>query len=437
MALALRTGVTAPRIVVRGGTYAVTRRCVCRKAFLGWWHPEVDDVFFWCLALMARKCGVCLHHAVRVGSHYHLTFTLTRPNLGDFLQRLNHQLSCALNKLLEREGHESPRELFDARGTHAMRLMDAEAQLAHIVYERGNVVDAGLAETCDGVPGRTLDMGLWKGAGVALKRPTVHFPPGEEVLRLEAPPLLYRAFGGDLDALVHHERKLEEEAARAIRARRKRRARTPDEVRSIDPWDEPLTPRERRGGRVPSFKTGRVGVAGKEARIRGATEVRSFREMHAAANGRWCEGDRDVSYPHGTYEMRRFHGARVAAPAPDAWVSAPGPTLEEVRAELERKPVRPDEGLVDRVRATVVEAEDRTRGTAGDRAQDAALEDPARGTAEDRAQDAALEDPAQDARADGEAPESEGYEIRPRHAEESRGFIHLRNDVEGTGPPED
>lgn len=356
-ALAMGGIVTAPRIVVRGATYAVTRRCVCRKAFLGWWHPEVDDIFFWCLAYAAEKCGVHLHHAVRVTSHYHLTLTVTEENLGEFLRLLNHQLSCMLNTLLVRERYDAPRELFDARGPHVMRLMDAEAQLAQLVYERLNVVVAGLADTCDGVPGRTLDPGLWKGAGVKVVRPRVYTASGVDTreLRVSPPPLLYRGFGGDVDGLVHHVGKLERGGEQAIRSARKRPAKTRAEVQAIHPWDEPMTLRESGGERVPTFKTGLVGLEGKELRIRGATEVRAFREMHHAANVEWRGGDRAAVYPHGTYEMRRFHGVSVADPAPDAWVSAPGPTLEEVKAELEREGAQREAGLVARVREAVAE----------------------------------------------------------------------------------
>ncbi|MBO6936663.1 MAG: hypothetical protein JJ863_16945 [Deltaproteobacteria bacterium] len=368
---------TAPRIVVPGATYAVTRRCVCRKAFLGWWHPEVDDIFFWCLVMVAEKCGVYLHHAVRVGSHYHLTFTITRKNLGEFLRLLHHQMSCMLNTLLARERYDAPHELFDARGSHVMRLMDAEAQLGHIVYERLNPPAAGLSDTCDGVPGRTLDPGLWKGAGVRLTRPTVYTASKKRsrVLRVSPPPLLYRAFGGDLDGLVHHIGKLERDGEQAIRAARKRPAKTAAEVRGIHPWDEPMTLRESGGGRVPSFKTGKRGLEGKDAEIRGALEVRGFREAHASANEEWRAGNRDVEYPCGTYEMGRFHGARVADAAWDAWVSAPGPTLDEVKAELARDDVEcegVDPEMLERVRGAVVhgaaEMVDEKAGCAGDAA---------------------------------------------------------------------
>ena len=265
-----------------------------------------------------------------------------------------------LNTLLERERYDAPRELFDARGSHVMRLMDAEAQLAHLVYERVNVVDAGLAETCDGVPGRTLPPALWKGAAVRLRRPSVYAKRGSDSRewRLTAPPLLYRAFGGDLDRLVHHEGKMERDVERAIRRARTKPAKTPDEVRAIHPWDEPMALRESGGGRVPSFKAGLVGLEGKDARIRGALEVRAFREAHTTANEEWRSGNRTVVYPAGTYEMERFHGARVADAAPDAWVSAPGPTLDDVKTELgldEVEGVEADPEMLERVREAVVE----------------------------------------------------------------------------------
>ena len=347
-----------PRIVARGATYAITRRTVFRKAFLGWWSKEVDDIWFWCLALACEKCGVVLHHAVRVGSHYHLTITCLEENLGEFLWWLNHSMSRALNALLEKEGYDAPGQLFDGRQTHVMRLMDAEAQMVSLVYERLNPPKAGLSETCDGIPGKTLPPAMWKsGTGLELERPSVYFASGptRRRVRTEPQPLLYLAFGGDVDALVHHLNKLEREGERAIRrARDGRPARTLEEVRAIHPCDEPRTPREAGGGRVPCFKTG----LGPLAQMKGAVEVTGWRKQYRAARKRWEGGDRDGQFPHGTYEMRRSHGAEVAEPAPDAWVSAPGVTLEEAKAMVATGAAQRDEDLVNRVRETVMESLD-------------------------------------------------------------------------------
>jgi len=318
----------------------------------------VDDIFFWCLALACAKCGVTLHHAVRVGSHYHLTVTLLEERLGDFLYRLNHSMSCALNVLLVKERYDAPGQLFDGRQTHVMRLLDAEAQMASVLYERCNPPTAGLSETCDGIPGQTLPPALWKsGAGIEFEMPKVYFASGPKRrrLRTEPPPLLFLAFGGDVDALVHHLTKLEREAERKIRdARRGRPVRTPDEVRAIHPYDEPKTLREAGGQTVPCFRVG----GGPLARMKGAVEVTAWRKQYREARKRWEAGDRDAVFPHGTYQMRRRYDAKVADPDPEAWVSAPGITMEEAKALVAAGEAERDKDLVNRVRAAVMDGLD-------------------------------------------------------------------------------
>ena len=346
--------VSAPRIVARGATYAATRRCVCRKAYLGWWDAAVDAIWLWCLATAAATCGVEIHHAVRVGNHYHITFTVTRNNLGEFLWRLNHPMSCALNVLLSKRGYEPPGQIFDGRQMHVMRLLDAEAQMASLVYERVNVVDAGLADTCDGIPGVTLGPVRWKHrVGLRVPKPDVYFAKGDaQRLALCPPAELYLAFGGDMEALVHHMGVLEREEERRIRAARgSRRARTHAQVRAIDPSHEPRRRKEPGGGRVPVLKT-RLGAL---AHIKGAVEVHNWRQQYAAAERDWRDGDSDVVFPHGTHLLAARYGVNVAEPAPDAWVSAPGPTFAEAHAMVAEGGVARDPSLPDRVRGLLTE----------------------------------------------------------------------------------
>lgn len=73
---------TAPRIVVRGATLAITRRCTLRKAFLAPWHKLVDDVWLYAMAYAQHEHEVALHHAVRVINHQHVAATPSQPNLG-------------------------------------------------------------------------------------------------------------------------------------------------------------------------------------------------------------------------------------------------------------------------------------------------------------------------------------------------------------------
>lgn len=50
----------------------------------------------------------------------------------------------------------------------------------------------------------------------------------------------------------------------------------------------------------------------------------------------WRDGDRDVEFPAGTYQMRVLHGATVAEPHPDAILCAPGDMSARANGDEER-----------------------------------------------------------------------------------------------------
>jgi hypothetical protein len=188
------------------------------------------------------------------------------------------------------------------------------------------------------MPGWTFDFGMWKGGTIMVRRPSVYFDPDvypESLpLTFTPSPELYRAFGGDLDALVHHMRKLTEGAIRALReARGGRPVIGAAALRRIHPWNEPRTMREPGGDRVPTFKHGARGLTAKQWDIAGALDTKRFRGEHHDARIARLAGAPAV-FPHGTYLMRVQHGAELAEPHEDALVTAPGLTLDEVTEEL-------------------------------------------------------------------------------------------------------
>jgi hypothetical protein len=81
-------------------------------------------------------------------------------------------VSCAINTLLAHERYDAPRQLFDGRAPHDMRLLDAAAQASHLTYEYLNPVAAGLVARPEHMPGVILDLGHWKSGGVSVQRPT-------------------------------------------------------------------------------------------------------------------------------------------------------------------------------------------------------------------------------------------------------------------------
>jgi putative transposase len=331
---------TSPRIVVPGATVAITRRTTLRKAFLAPWHPGVAQASLYALADAQRHTDVAIHHFIDVITHHHVTGTGTRANVPEFIGRYHHAKSCALNTLLARERYDQPGELFDDRSTHVMRLLDAPAQSTQNIYEHLNCVAAGLVDRPEHMPGYKFDFGLWKTGSIEVRRPDFYFGKNRpEVLRLEItpPPLLYQAFDGDIDALVHHMQRMANVALRELRAHQGRAVLGARRIERLHPWSEPRTLRETRGRLLPSFRIGARGIVGRQMHIEAAQETTAFRRSHHAARQGWAAGDRDVTFPFGTYEMRVQHGANVAEPPEPGGglVCRPGPLLCDVRAELD------------------------------------------------------------------------------------------------------
>jgi len=331
---------TAARIIVSGATTAVTKRTTLRKAFLAPWHPLASQIWLYALADAQRHHHVAVHHGICVINHHHLTVTPSLKNLPEFTRRFHNDLSSALNTLMLRERYDPPRELLDARPPHYMRLLDEGAQASHLIYEHLNCVAAGLVERPEHMPGYVFDFGLWKTGYLEVERPPVYFSESRpERLRLEVtpPPLLYRAFGGDIDALVHHMKRLGDGGLRALRAARTRPVQGARRVQRIHPWDEPRSLRESGGRPMPTFRIGARGIVGQLMDIAAATETRAFRGDYGETREARRDGDLEREFPFGTYAQVVQHGAPVAAaPPPGALVALPGPLLSDVKAELER-----------------------------------------------------------------------------------------------------
>ncbi len=330
----MTVAVSPPRIIVAGATTAITRRTTLRKAFLGPWHPLVTDIWLYSLAWAQQRTGVAIHHGQLVLNHEHLSVTPAAGNLPEFTHRLHNDVSRALNTLLAQERYDAPREIFDARQTHYMRLVDPESQARHLLYEHLNCVAAGLVDRPDRMPEHVFDWKLWQRGPIEVERPAIkYFRRRPEVLSLEItpPPLLYREFGGDMDALVEQMERLTAEGVRAIADRRTRPALGPRKVRRIHPWSEPRTLRETGGQPVPTFR-----ATGRQRQIEGAIETRAFRTEYRECREKRRGGALDTVYPLGTYRMRVEHQAPVAERSIGDLVTKPGPTLADVRKELAR-----------------------------------------------------------------------------------------------------
>ena len=367
---------TAPRIIVSGATTAITRRTTLRKAFLAPWHPMVSDIWRYALADAQRHTGVEIHHALCVITHHHVTVTAEHDNLPDFTRRFHRDVSCGLNILLIQERYDAPRELFDGRPAHCMRLCDAGAQLTQLVYEQNNCVAAGLVQRPEQMPGAFFDFELWKTGYLDVWRPPVFFDesrPAVIRMRITPPPLLMQAFDGDLDRLVYHIKRVSEHAGQQLRAARKRPVFGARAVERLHPWSEPRSLRERGGERVPSFRIGACGIDGRLTSIAAAKETYEFRREHREKRLARKAGDFGARFPFGTFGMRVHHAAPIEAePKATALVTKPGLSLAEVRTQLEAERTQQTR---DEVQAESIRLLEQARATLKDEAEELVADD--------------------------------------------------------------
>ncbi len=343
------------RPAIIGATDALIRRTNFRKAALAPWDPRVSQVWLYVLAEAAHKCEVDVHSTMLVPSHHHTEVTPRKENIADFLGRLHHPTSRALNRLLEKRGFDAMDQVWDNDQPGRMRLLDAEAQMAQLLYTRMQNVTAGLVDHPDKMPGFIWSFDHWRpGCTVEVERPDFYFDrryhPESYKLAFAPPPLLVSLFEGDIERLIFHMKKLEREELRKLRQMRPCRPKGAAFTKTIHPFDEPRTPREPKGGLIPTFRIGSRGDYATLRRIHVCGEVTGYRTWHRDASQRYGEGERNVVFPPGTDKMARLYGVEVAQPADDAILLARGPLLEEVLEETRGMGRR---ALSDQARAAV------------------------------------------------------------------------------------
>jgi REP element-mobilizing transposase RayT len=94
-----RRVVSLPRMITKGASYLVTRRCTQRQ-FLLRPSAETNRIFVYCLAYAAKQTGVEIHGLVVMSNHWHGVVTDPEARLPEFLQILHRLIAAATNALL-------------------------------------------------------------------------------------------------------------------------------------------------------------------------------------------------------------------------------------------------------------------------------------------------------------------------------------------------
>jgi REP element-mobilizing transposase RayT len=280
----------------------VTRRCYQRTFRL---RPSfrTNQIMLYCFAFAAERTGVQIAAVVVMSNHHHVLVLDVEGKISDFMHCLHRLSAKAVNA-----GQGQWESLWSSHRPHLLRLGDDGDIVAKIAYIAANPVEAGLVSSPREWPG-VMRLPRARGHVERVTRPKDYFgerssAPEVLELRIVAPPI------ENLDARV--EAAIEEKVERArAKMRAKGWAFLGREGVLATSFVKRARSYEKKRKLVPQLAAQRA-----EIMQRLKEERREFLRAYYEALGRWRAGERDVEFPWGTWWMRVFHGAKVAAAPP-------------------------------------------------------------------------------------------------------------------------
>jgi len=284
---------TAPRRIVPGQYYFITRRTLLRMHLLRP-SPEVNRMFDYCLAEAANHCGIQLIAWCVMSNHYHAVVYDPDRNVPAFLERLHRMVAKVLNRHYER--FES---FWSREQTCVVRLVTMADVVDKVVYVLTNPPAAHLVE----------DIGHWAGSsswtrmgrsGEMVKRPSAYFcvdgsMPKEVELRAVVPhDLNDETEAGWIkrvrEAVIVRQRTLAKERKRPVLGVKR--------VLGMNPTDSPKSeaPRWNLNPHL-ACKDGELMKVERK-------QLLEFRHQYREMLQRLRTGEGDVAFPEGTYRLR-------------------------------------------------------------------------------------------------------------------------------------
>jgi REP element-mobilizing transposase RayT len=291
---------TAPRKIVAGTSYMVTRRCSQRQLLL---TPSstTNDLFLFLLAVAAQRYAIRIHAFCVMSNHLHIILTDTEARLPRFHQFLDALLARSVNASLARW------ESFWAPDSYsAVELVSREDVVEKIAYVLANPVAAGLVRTGAMWPGAWSDPDSFGAAPREVSRPK-HFFAKKSVLPQSVGLELTVPEGFDSCAqfkelVAAAVAKLENEA----RARFSRAFKGVAWVLKQSPFSRPASVEPRRR------LNPRVAAKDKHQRIEALALLKEFVRAYRRALAERRAGNAEAVFPAGTYLLRVAHGVRCA-----------------------------------------------------------------------------------------------------------------------------
>ena len=261
----------------------------------------------YCLALAAERTGVILHAVCVMSNHWHGVVTDPDARLPEFTECFHKLLAKAQNASLGRWEN-----MWSSDKTSLVLLTSEQDMLEKMAYTLANPTVAGLVKTPEEWPG--VISGRF-GEEHSTEMPDAFFDddgdlPESTELQFVRPHI----FASLTDAELYS--RLRDEVASRVRIARDQMAQSGRSFlgrasvlrQSVDAIPKTEAPR-----RNPSPRVSGSSSAERVAAIR---RMREFIRAYRSALNEWRQGNRDTTFPAGTYALRIYACVTCATAAP-------------------------------------------------------------------------------------------------------------------------
>jgi putative transposase len=298
--------VSLARPILKGVSLMLNRR-VRGRTFLLRPCKRTNQIVGYVAAVMATRWNILIHALVVMSNHWHVCLTDPDGRVVEFQRDCHQFITPALN---------APQGEFEslwasAEATSRVECEEPDDLVNQIAYTMANPVEAVLVRYGKSWPGLRR---AWPSKPLVFPKPKKFFRghdqggswPAQAALELSRPPgydelsddELAGLLAGAIDEREEKFRRPYDGEGRPFLSRRG--------VLEQSRYDCPRT-------RGPRFGISpKVACRNKWRRIERLRANQRWLGAYLTARSRWCEGDRDVVFPAGTYQMRVVHGVTCA-----------------------------------------------------------------------------------------------------------------------------
>jgi putative transposase len=297
---------TLPRQILPDRTHFVTRRTTQRQFLLRPSRVTNENVQY-CLALVAERTGVIVHAVCVMSNHWHGVVTDPEARLPEFTEYFHRLLAKVQNASLGRWEN-----LWSTDKTSVVLLTSEQDVLEKMAYTLANPTTAGLVKSPEEWPGVILGR---FGEERLAPMPDAFFDedgdlPDECELRIVRPRIFASLSDAELCA------RLRDEVAARVRVARDNMASS---GRSFVGRDAVLRESVEASPRTEAPRRNlnpRVSGSSSVERIAAIRKLYEFLCAYRSAWNVWRKGNRDATFPAGTYALRIHAGVTCADAVP-------------------------------------------------------------------------------------------------------------------------